>query len=643
MSDRRMQSSRDDRRRDRDGSDRRRRSRSPRGGGGAGGGGGRREYGDVDSYSSSRNYREREREDRYQGGREERPRDRDWDRGTARRDARRDDGDRRRDNRRDRDLFDDRRGPRRDDRRDRDRDGRGEGRENPSDKARDNDDMRQMERQSRVKSASPPPRKPKEPTPDLTDVPSVLTRKRRLNQWDIKPPGYENVTAEQAKLSGMFPLPGAPRQQPMDPSKLQAFMNQPGNQASTNALKPATARQSKRLFVHRLPASATDDSVSEFFNLQLNGLNVTKGVDPCISAQVNQAQGYALLEFKNSEDATNAMALDGMSMEPHAMDTSNGDSNGASKGLEIRRPKDYIVPTITDDTQNEAGVLSTTVPDTQNKISITNIPIYLNDEQMQELLQSFGELKSFVLVKDSSTEQSRGIAFCEYVDPNVTDAAVESLNGMELGDAALKVKRASIGIQQVSGEMSVNAMSLMAGTQAKADAEAGRVLCLMNMITPEELMDTEESEGKLEKTFELFLHRHILTRSQKSSMTLRRNAPSTARSSTPRCLDLLAAGRALALAKSTSNTRNPLQHKRHLLRSRVGSSQTAQSWSRSSVRSTSILVPGKGLNRSGGDERVREKSMGLDLRSFLVGSCRCSRFPVAIGSQAEICMYVFVS
>ena len=591
MSDRRMQSSRDDRRRDRDGPDRRRRSRSPRGGGG--GGGGRRDYGDVDSYSSSRNYREREREDRYTGGREDRPRDRDWDRGAARRDARRDDGDRRRDNRRDRDLFDDRRGPRRDDRRDRDRDGRDGGRGDPSDKARDNDDMRQMERQSRVKSASPPPRKPKEPTPDLTDVASVLTRKRRLNQWDIKPPGYENVTAEQAKLSGMFPLPGAPRQQPMDPSKLQAFMNQPGNQASTNALKPATARQSKRLFVHRLPASATDESVSEFFNLQLNGLNVTKGVDPCISAQVNKAQRYALLEFRNPEDATNAMALDGINMEPHAMDGSNGDANGSPKGLDIRRPKDYIVPVVTDDTQNEAGVLSSIVPDTQNKISITNIPIYLNDEQMQELLQSFGELKSFVLVKDSSSEQSRGIAFCEYVDANVTDAAVESLNGMELGDAALKVKRASIGIQQVSGEMSVNAMSLMAGTQAKADAEAGRVLCLMNMITPEELMDTEESEGKLDHIPTHYLYLHALTRLQKFSTMSRRNAPSTARSSTPRCPDPLVAGKVLVLAKSTSNTRSRLRRRRHSPHWQAGSSRTAQSWSHSSVRSTSISTPGE--------------------------------------------------
>jgi splicing factor U2AF subunit len=48
---------------------------------------------------------------------------------------------------------------------------------------------------------SPPPKK-KEPTPDLTDVIPILERKRRMTQWDIKPPGYENVTAEQAKLSG---------------------------------------------------------------------------------------------------------------------------------------------------------------------------------------------------------------------------------------------------------------------------------------------------------------------------------------------------------------------------------------------------------------------------------------------------------
>ncbi|KAF2764771.1 hypothetical protein EJ03DRAFT_331555 [Teratosphaeria nubilosa] len=486
MSDGRLQSSRDDRRRDRDGDRRghRDRSRSPRGGGG------HRRDRDIDSYQGSRDYREREREDRY-SGRDRR--DRDWDRGdrdraSARRDARRDDGDRRRDNRRDRDLFDDRRRPRDDfDRRDRVRD---------EDRGRDRDDMRQLEAQARGKEESPR-RKPKEPTPDLTEVVPILEKKRRMTQWDIKPPGYENVTAEQAKLSGMFPLPGAPRQQPMDPSRLQAFMNQPGNQASNSALKPSTARQSKRLFVYNLPASVTDEHVSDFFNLQLNGLNVTKSQDPCISAQISKDRTYALLEFKSAEDATNAMALDGISMEPDAMNSTNGASNGTAQGLQIKRPKDYIMPAVTDETENQAGVLSNAVPDTQFKLSVTHIPSYINEEQVQELLSSFGQLKNFVLVQDRDSN-SRGIAFCEYVNAKeATDAAVEGLNGMELGDSHLKVQRASIGVQQVGGEMSVQAMSMMAGTTSQ-DVEKGRVLCLMNMITPEELMDADEADEILD-------------------------------------------------------------------------------------------------------------------------------------------------
>lgn len=106
----------------------------------------------------------------------------------SRRDARRDDYDR--PPRRDRDLFEGRvdRGP-----------GAG-GRGGPPRSDRDEFAM-QMGGRDRKKSASPPPKK-KEPTPDLTDTIPITERKRRLTQWDIKPPGYENVTAEQAKLSG---------------------------------------------------------------------------------------------------------------------------------------------------------------------------------------------------------------------------------------------------------------------------------------------------------------------------------------------------------------------------------------------------------------------------------------------------------
>lgn len=349
----------------------------------------------------------------------------------------------------------------------------------------------------------------------MTDVVSVLERRRRLTQWDIKPQGYENVTAEQAKLSGMFPLPGAPRQQPMDPSKLQAFMAQPSGSVTNAALKPSNSRQAKRLLVHNLPSSTTsEETIVGFFNLQLNGLNVIEGSDPCISAQISKDKSFALLEFKTPSDATVALALDGITMEDGDY-VKKEQTSGDTKGLSIRRPKDYIVPAVADETPLEPGVVSNVVVDTQNKICISNIPLYLTDEQVTELLVSFGELKAFVLVKDNSTEESRvsfsknhtqifqtnslqGIAFCEYVDPAVaTDIAVEGLNGMELGDKHLKVQRASIGNTQVSGlEMGVNAMSMLAGTTSQG-LEEGRVLQLLNMVTPEELIDNEDYEGKL--------------------------------------------------------------------------------------------------------------------------------------------------
>ncbi|MBE3041837.1 hypothetical protein IMZ48_04500 [Candidatus Bathyarchaeota archaeon] len=90
----------------------------------------------------------------------------------------------------------------------------------------------------------------------------------------------------------------------------------------------------------------------------------------------------------------------------------------------------------------------------------------------------------------------KGIAFCEYVDPSVTDIAIQGLNGMELGEKRLRVGRASIGIKQVSGiDMGVDAMSMLAGTTA-TDSEESSVIQLLNMVTADELMDNDDYEGR---------------------------------------------------------------------------------------------------------------------------------------------------
>lgn len=189
----------------------------------------------------------------------------------------------------------------------------------------------------------------------------------------------------------------------MDPTKLQAFMNPSGDQVSSAGLKAINSRQSKRLVISNIPPETTDDSLTSFLNLQLNGLNVIESPDPCAVCQFSGDRSFAVVEFRNSLDATVALALDGISMQPD--DATNGAAE--KSGLEIRRPKDYVMPAMPEGLPSDPDVVSNIVPDTINKLCITNVPTFLTDEQVIELLAAFGKPKAFVLVKDRSTEESR--------------------------------------------------------------------------------------------------------------------------------------------------------------------------------------------------------------------------------------------
>ena len=51
------------------------------------------------------------------------------------------------------------------------------------------------------------------------------------------------------------------------------------------------------------------------------------------------------------------------------------------------------------------------VADAAERIFVGGLPYYLTDDQCRELLGSFGQLKSFDLVKDRETGNSKGSAF----------------------------------------------------------------------------------------------------------------------------------------------------------------------------------------------------------------------------------------
>ncbi|OCF40409.1 splicing factor U2AF 65 kDa subunit [Kwoniella heveanensis CBS 569] len=327
------------------------------------------------------------------------------------------------------------------------------------------------------------------PTPPGT-VP-LEERHVQNSQWDVRPAQFANVGAMEAKMTGMFTYgPGrvAPPSTLGVPQQVMAGSFPPSN----------PVRQTKRLYVGGINDLMTERSIQEFLNglMRENKLAAEMPGEPVASCQINRDKNFAFVEFRTADEATAALQFDGVMCE--------------GTPLRVRRPKDYNG---TDPVSAQFGSGAPGIVDSPNKLFIGGLPTYLNDEQVMELLKAFGELKSFNLVKESAGV-SKGFAFCEYMDPNVTDMAIQGLHNFALGDRVLVVQRAAVGRNQPPGShrqgqdhhqhaMPGSAQYLQRTVpsilqNANDDAPTTRVMLLLNMVTPEELYSDQDYEEILE-------------------------------------------------------------------------------------------------------------------------------------------------
>lgn len=66
---------------------------------------------------------------------------------------------------------------------------------------------------------------------------------------------------------------------------------------------------------------------------------------------------------------------------------------------------------------------------------------------------------------------------------------------MQLGDKKLVVQRASVGAKGASGMAAPVQVQVPGLNVSSGPGQATEVLCLMNMVVPQELEDEEEYEG----------------------------------------------------------------------------------------------------------------------------------------------------
>ena len=76
------------------------------------------------------------------------------------------------------------------------------------------------------------------------------------------------------------------------------------------------------------------------------------------------------------------------------------------------------------------------------KLYVGNLAFQTTSQELQELFAQAGTVQSASVVEDRDTGRSRGFAFVEMSSKEEAGAAIEQLNGKEVGGRALKVNEA---------------------------------------------------------------------------------------------------------------------------------------------------------------------------------------------------------
>ncbi|GAB2267838.1 hypothetical protein Dimus_002815 [Dionaea muscipula] len=463
--------------------------------------GGSEDNGDFRSQHASQDYKREYSKSIDKEKEKGRDRERDKDRDRERERNRRRDGDKERDRVRDtkRVRDHDRHGDRhrdQSDRRDRGRDDDEDyHRSRSSDRQRDYDHAREDMHIpiSRSRSSGTSDHRSRSPS-------RSRSKSKRISGFDMAPPGPAMLSTA-AAFAGQIPatapapaIPGVfPNMFPLaTPQQMGAIPFMP-----IHAMTQQATRHARRVYVGGLPPTANEQSVAIYFShvMAAIGGNTAGPGDAVVNVYINHEKKFAFVEMRSVEEASNAMALDGIIFE--------------GTPVKVRRPSDYnpslaatLGPSQPNPNLNLAAV--GLIPGSAggiegpDRIFVGGLPYYFTESQIRELLESFGQLRGFDLVKDRETGNSKGYAFCVYQDPAVTDVACAALNGIKMGDKTLTVRRANQGASQTKPEQESvylhlqQQVALQKQVLQGSGGQPSRVVCLTNVVTADELRDDVE-------------------------------------------------------------------------------------------------------------------------------------------------------
>jgi RNA recognition motif-containing protein len=76
------------------------------------------------------------------------------------------------------------------------------------------------------------------------------------------------------------------------------------------------------------------------------------------------------------------------------------------------------------------------------KLYVGNLPFETNEDELREMFEQHGPTVSVRVITDRETGRSRGFGFVEFESDSNAQAALQALDGRDMGGRALRVNEA---------------------------------------------------------------------------------------------------------------------------------------------------------------------------------------------------------
>jgi len=357
------------------------------------------------------------------------------------------------------------------------------------DRRRDKDEKKR----SRSREKDKEKKEKKEKKEVRVEPPKVEERKRSPEQqyrrWRFDSPPKQEEYQRDAMLTG----------NPMGLGGVAAAL-QGGMTSSISPLAMAADTKAMReLYVGNLPAGITSPQLVQFLNQVSQAVKVNSlPGEPVLGATLGGGGLFAFVEFRTAEEAANGLRLNGVELlgcqlkvgrpkgysgpEPAAGNLALPGVPGAPGGApslgEMMAQHGALKPGMLA-LPGMPGTRGAGVSAIDHRLCLVNIPTFVSDDRIKELLMTFGQLKFYAMQKDEDGK-SVGVAFFEYQDMMTQQQARAALEGLELGSKKLSVKKPEEVIE----------LGLVAKVQKLgARVVPSKVIYLKNIVTMEDLGD----------------------------------------------------------------------------------------------------------------------------------------------------------